>query len=213
MVENYGAILNANRTYFFTRSQPPFLSSMIREVYEHPAIGTPPDLKWLARAYDYAQRDYVLWTSAEHQAGNTGLARYHDLGEGPVPEMADDSSYYPDVIRWLLARPGDHAEYLVEGPAKPTPAQAAALAQTSCDIAASHVCALAVVDGHRLSAAYYRGDPLLSSGHIFRISAVKRNVSSTGCTESTWKNATAPVPSGAPSGANIVCLTVSAICE
>jgi len=157
-IENYGAILNANRTYYFTRSQPPFLSSMIREVYEHPATGTQPDLKWLARAYDYAQRDYALWTSAEHQAGNTGLARYHDLGEGPVPEMADDSRYYPDVIRWLLAHPGDHAEYLVDGPASPTPAQAAALATTSCDIAASHVCAQAVVDGHRLSAAYYRSD-------------------------------------------------------
>jgi alpha,alpha-trehalase len=157
-IENYGAILNANRTYFFTRSQPPFLSSMIREVYEHPAAGTQPDLKWFARAYDYAQRDYALWTSAEHQAGNTGLARYHDLGEGPVPEMADDSSYYPDVIRWLLAHPGVHPEYLVDGPTKPTPAQAAALAKTSCDIAASHVCALAVVDGHRLSATYYRGD-------------------------------------------------------
>jgi alpha,alpha-trehalase len=72
--------------------------------------------------------------------------------------MADDSSYYPDVIRWLLAHPGDHPEYLVDGPTKPTPAQAAALAKTSCDIAASHVCAVAVVDGHRLSAAYYRGD-------------------------------------------------------
>ena len=35
-IENYGAILNANRTYYFTRSQPPFLTSMIREVYEHP---------------------------------------------------------------------------------------------------------------------------------------------------------------------------------
>ena len=38
-IANYGAILNANRTYYFTRSQPPFLSSMIREVYEHPAPG------------------------------------------------------------------------------------------------------------------------------------------------------------------------------
>jgi alpha,alpha-trehalase len=157
-IENYGAILNANRTYFFTRSQPPFLSSMIREVYEHPAAGTQPDLTWLARAYDYAQRDYALWTSAEHQAGRTGLARYHDLGEGPVPEMADDSSYYPDVIRWLLVHPGVHPEYLVDGPTNPTPAQAAALGKTSCDIAASHVCSMAVVDGHRLSAAYYRGD-------------------------------------------------------
>ena len=33
-IENYGAVLNANRTYFLTRSQPPFLSSMIREVYD-----------------------------------------------------------------------------------------------------------------------------------------------------------------------------------
>ena len=157
-IENYGAILNANRTYFLTRSQPPFLSSMIREVFEHPATGTRPDIKWLARAYEDAQRDYALWTSAEHRAGNTGLARYHDLGEGPVPEMADDSRYYPDVIRWLLAHPGDHPEYLVDGPAQPTPAQAAVLAKTSCDISASHVCASAVVDGHRLSAAYYRSD-------------------------------------------------------
>jgi alpha,alpha-trehalase len=157
-IENYGAILNANRTYYFTRSQPPFLSSMIREVYEHPSPGAQPDKKWLARAYDYAQRDYALWISAPHQAGSTGLARYHDLGEAPVPEMADDSSYYPDVIRWLLAHPKDHPQYLVNGVANPTPAEARALATTSCDVSASHVCATAVVDGHRLSADFYRGD-------------------------------------------------------
>jgi alpha,alpha-trehalase len=157
-IEQYGAILNANRTYFFTRSQPPFLSSMIREVYEHPAAASQPDLKWLARAYSLAQRDYALWTSPLHQAGTTGLARYHDLGDGPVPEMADDASYYPDVIRWLLAHPSEHPEYLVDGPANPTPVQAAALAKTSCDVVASHVCAHAVVNGHRLSVAYYRSD-------------------------------------------------------
>jgi len=157
-IQNYGAILNANRTYFFTRSQPPFLSSMIREVYEHPATGTAPDRTWLERAYGYAKRDYALWTSPEHRAGTTGLSRYRDLGDGPVPEMADDSSYYPDVIRWLLAHPDEHPEYLVEGPETPTPAEAATLAKTSCDVNASHVCAQAVVDGHRLSTAYYRSD-------------------------------------------------------
>ncbi len=157
-IEHYGAILNANRTYFFTRSQPPFLTSMIREVYEHPAAGAKPDRAWLARAYSLAQRDYALWVSPEHRAGDTGLARYRDLGEGPVPEMADDSSYYPDVIRWLLAHPDQHPEYLVDGPARPTPEQAAALARTSCDVASSHVCAQAVVSNHRLSAAFYRGD-------------------------------------------------------
>ena len=36
-IENYGGVLNANRTYYLTRSQPPFLTSMIRAVYEDPA--------------------------------------------------------------------------------------------------------------------------------------------------------------------------------
>ncbi len=33
-IEHYGGLLNANRTYYLTRSQPPFLSSMIRDVYD-----------------------------------------------------------------------------------------------------------------------------------------------------------------------------------
>jgi alpha,alpha-trehalase len=157
-IENYGAILNANRTYFFTRSQPPFLTSMIREVYEHPAAGTQPDKAWLAKAYGDAERDYALWISAPHKAGDTGLARYNDLGEGPVPEMADDSNYYPDVIRWLLAHPGVHSEYLVNSSDRPNAAEARGLALASCDINISKVCAAAVVDGHRLSAAFYKSD-------------------------------------------------------
>jgi alpha,alpha-trehalase len=156
-IENYGAILNANRTYFFTRSQPPFLTSMIREVYEHPS-NKPLSRAWLAKAYSYAQRDYDLWNSPIHQAGDTGLARYHDLGEGPVPEMADDSGYYPDVIRWLLAHPDVHTNYLVDAPDDPSPSEAATLTKISCDITVSKVCARAHVDGHRLTADFYSGD-------------------------------------------------------
>jgi alpha,alpha-trehalase len=156
-IENYGAILNANRTYFFTRSQPPFLTSMIREVYEHPT-GKPLTKEWLAKAYRYAQRDYDLWSHAPHLAGGIGLARYDDIGDGPVPEMADDSNYYPDVIRWLLAHPDVHTNYLIEAPDDPTPAEAAELAKISCDITASKVCAHAHVNGHRLTSAYYKGD-------------------------------------------------------
>jgi alpha,alpha-trehalase len=156
-IENYGAILNANRTYFFTRSQPPFLTSMIREVFEHPA-GKHLSKAWLAKAYSYAQRDYALWASPIHRAGDTGLARYDDIGEGPVPEMADDSDYYPDVIRWLLAHPDVPTNYLIEAPDDPTPAEAATLAKTSCDITASKVCARAHVYDHRLTADFYHGD-------------------------------------------------------
>ena len=32
-IEHYGAMLNANRTYYLTRSQPPFLSSMFVDIY------------------------------------------------------------------------------------------------------------------------------------------------------------------------------------
>jgi alpha,alpha-trehalase len=156
-IENYGAILNANRTYFFTRSQPPFLTSMVREVYEHSA-NNPLTKAWLAKAYSYAQRDYELWASPIHRAGDTGLARYHDIGEGPVPEMADDNGYYPEVIRWLLSNPDTSTGYLIEAPDNPTPAEATALAATSCDITISKVCARAHVDGHRLTADFYRSD-------------------------------------------------------
>jgi len=72
--------------------------------------------------------------------------------------MSDDSSYYPDVIRWLLAHPNLHTDYLVDAPDDPTPVQAADLAKTSCDVTTSKVCANAHVGSHRLSRDFYRGD-------------------------------------------------------
>jgi alpha,alpha-trehalase len=67
-------------------------------------------------------------------------------------------TYYPDVIRWLLAHPDVHTDYLIEAPDNPTSEQAVELAKTSCDIATSKVCAQAHADGHRLTSAFYRGD-------------------------------------------------------
>ena len=158
-IENYGAILNANRTYFFTRSQPPLLSSMIQTVYEAESKQDAAKGKaWLQRAYAYAERDYAMWSHEPHLAGKTGLARYTDIGAGPVPEMADDNQYYPDVIRWLLAHPTIHTDYLMDAPENPTPAQAEALAKSSCDIQASNVCAHAYAKGNRLTSNFYAGD-------------------------------------------------------
>lgn len=160
-IEHYGGILNANRTYYFTRSQPPFLSSMIRAVYDS-AQNDPVERRraasWLADAYGYAQQDHDLWLSSFHKAGDTGLARYYDIGKGPVPEQEDDSTYYPDVIRWLLAHPEVKTDYLIEAPDHPNPREQAMLANLSCDPRTSHVCANAHVDGHWLTADYYKGD-------------------------------------------------------
>jgi len=105
-LDHYGAILNANRTYYLTRSQPPFLSSMVLELYRAElAVNAKEARSNLRRAVPYLIRDYILWVSAPHLAGSTGLSRYSDLGHGPVPELADDSTYYVDVIHWLLAHP------------------------------------------------------------------------------------------------------------
>ena len=155
-IEHYGALLNANRTYFLTRSQPPLLPEMIREVHAQDVaaeVGDQARTKaaraWLAKAYAAAERDYALWISPEHRAGTTGLARYFDVGEGPVLEMADDSNYYPDAIRWMLAHKEQGGQYLV------------AMAKgdaASCDQRLTAVCRHAEVNGMRLTRDFYRGD-------------------------------------------------------
>jgi len=163
-IEHYGAVLNANRTYFLTRSQPPFLTSMMRAVYEDPAsfggdtAGKAAARAWLEKGYAEATKDYGTWTMPEHMAGHTGLARYMDLGEGPVPEMADDSTYYPDVIRWLEAHPEQNPGFLLKGSEKPGDEEQSQLKKTSCDISVSATCGRAQADGFRLTKDYFEGD-------------------------------------------------------
>ena len=81
-VRHYGTVLNANRTYYLTRSQPPFLATMVRDVFE--ATG---DTTWAADAVPALQTYYEYWTTPPHLAGDTGLSRYYGLGEGPAPEV------------------------------------------------------------------------------------------------------------------------------
>ncbi|PWK83888.1 trehalase family glycosidase [Fulvimonas soli] len=159
-IEHYGAVLNANRTYYLSRSQPPFLTAMIRAVLDDPASfkDAGEASAWLAKAYPLALRDYATWTRPEHRAGGTGLARYNDLGPAaPVLEM-QDARYLHGVIAWLLAHPRQDPGYLVKASAHPDAAEAAKLAETSCDVRASKVCADAWYQGYRLSADYFHGD-------------------------------------------------------
>lgn len=81
-IEHYGTILNANRTYYLTRSQPPFLTTMILGVYEYTG-----DREWLESTLPAIESYYKFWTSPPHLAGGTGLSRYYDFGEGPAPEV------------------------------------------------------------------------------------------------------------------------------
>ena len=84
-IAHYGMILNANRTYFLTRSQPPFLTEMILGVYDR-----TQDRRWLRSTLPSIERDYAFWTHAPHLVEATGLSRYFDLGDGPAPEVVAD---------------------------------------------------------------------------------------------------------------------------
>jgi alpha,alpha-trehalase len=111
-IDNYGAVLNANRTYYLTRSQPPFLTSMILAVFGEGKDQGKKDLGWLARAYEHAKADYKLWTTGPKFDTETGLSRYFDFGEGPVPEIGDHADYYQTVADWLVKHPETKTDYL-----------------------------------------------------------------------------------------------------
>ena len=133
-IEHYGGVLNANRTYYLTRSQPPFLTlddpRRVLKLRQHlrrrprRRRAFPTISRWLANAYTYAVRDYEQWTQPPHLAGATGLARYFDRGSGPVPEIMDDPShYYRGVTQYFLIHGDAGAPYLVY-PDLPPPRQA-----------------------------------------------------------------------------------------
>jgi len=163
-IENYGALLNANRTYYLTRSQPPFLSSMVRAVYEAQKQAGHADTGWLARAYPFLEKDYSLWTHDPHLAGSTGLARYYDFGEGPPAEgLQDEGGFYRKVTSHFMVHPEQADHYLVEqdkvDKGKSQTAPGSSYAITVCDVS------LTMARGEcepehvvRLSADYYKGD-------------------------------------------------------
>jgi alpha,alpha-trehalase len=81
-IRNYGKILEANRTSYLTRSQPPFLTEMILAVYRR-----THDRRWLQEAWPAIESYYRYWTTGSHLTAETGLSRYYDSGDGPAPEV------------------------------------------------------------------------------------------------------------------------------
>lgn len=114
-IAHYGAVLNANRTYYLSRSQQPFLSSMIMAVYQAEKEKGKDDRAWLEQGYSYEVRDHDMWLEPEMRAGDTGLSRYFDFGEGPAPEsVKDETGHYRKVVEYFLDHPEQNAGHLVE---------------------------------------------------------------------------------------------------
>ena len=160
-IEHYGAMLNANRTYYLTRSQPPFLSSMLVDVYGAMQQAGHPDAAWLAKAYTDLNKDYEMWTREPHLAGDTGLSRYYDFGDGPPAEGAqDESGIYRQVASYFFFHPADADHFLVDsGSGSKEAVAGSAFVQQVCDVSLT-MAPPACDKKHefKLSADYYKGD-------------------------------------------------------
>ncbi|GAA0872873.1 hypothetical protein GCM10009117_20200 [Gangjinia marincola] len=99
-IENYGKILNANRSYYLTRTQPPFYTSLIKEVFEQ-----TKDTTWLKSHLKTAIKEYeTVWMVPGKRLTKTGLNRYLAEGIGITPET--EEGHYDAVIKPLADKAG-----------------------------------------------------------------------------------------------------------
>jgi alpha,alpha-trehalase len=156
-IEHYGAVLNANRTYYLTRSQPPFLSSMVMAVHEAQKAAGRDDIGWLRTAYAYVKRDHALWTHDPHLAGATGLSRYYDFGDGPAIEaLKDENDIYRQVAAYFLLHPTIPAYLSEDSKMQDDTASGSAYSVQVCNTSSPQSCEPAHY--MRLKADYYKGD-------------------------------------------------------
>ena len=96
-IRAYGKVLNANRSYYLSRSQPPLLAAMVLRLWQEtdnkdwsafdPDGIYPNSVAWLQMAYKELVKMHSYWTSGPRLAGETGLSRYWDDGTDPAPEV------------------------------------------------------------------------------------------------------------------------------
>ncbi|WP_224484083.1 trehalase family glycosidase [Robertkochia aurantiaca] len=99
-IRNYGKILNANRSYYLTRTQPPFLSSFIRETYE--AL-EEKDKDWLAYVLETAIAEYEnVWMEEGVRLSPSGLNSYRAQGIGIPPET--EAGHFDEILKWHTTR-------------------------------------------------------------------------------------------------------------
>lgn len=93
MVDKYGFMPNGSRSFYLTRSQPPFLSEMVRDVYEYYR-----DRVWLIGAYETLKKEYKFWS--EKRTLPIGLNHYdseYPNKEKHVEGFIKRVGYRPDL--------------------------------------------------------------------------------------------------------------------
>ena len=100
-INHYGKILNANRSYYLTRSQPPFLTSMALAIYEK-MPKNPKSKRWLRTALQATIKEYKnVWMNKDRLT-ETGLSRYYGCGIGQPPEV--EPGHFDTVYKKFAAK-------------------------------------------------------------------------------------------------------------
>lgn len=111
-IKHYNKILNANRTYYLCRSQPPFLTDMALRCYDR-IKHEPGSLKFLKEAILAAIKEYYsVWMSAPRLDAETGLTRYRAGGIGVPPET--EASHFVHVLTPYAEKHGMTFEQFVD---------------------------------------------------------------------------------------------------
>ena len=96
-ITHYGKILNANRTYYLSRSQPPFLTDMALQIY-HVIKHKSGSTEFLRSAISAAIVEYrSVWMSTPRLDASTGLSRYRPDGRGIPPET--EASHFKQILQ------------------------------------------------------------------------------------------------------------------
>ncbi|KAI9813262.1 MAG: alpha,alpha-trehalase nth1 [Pycnora praestabilis] len=111
-IKHYGKILNANRSYYLCRSQPPFLTDMALRVFER--IKHEPDaIDFLQNAFLAAIKEYYsVWVAEPRLDRTTGLSRYRPEGIGIPPET--EESHFVHLLEPYAAKYNMKYEDFVE---------------------------------------------------------------------------------------------------
>lgn len=95
-IKHYGKILNANRSYYLCRSQPPFLTDMTLRVHDR-IKHEDGALEFLREATLAAIKEYrTVWMSSPRYDPETGLSRYRPGGLGVPPET--EASHFEHIL-------------------------------------------------------------------------------------------------------------------
>ena len=92
LIEKYGFMPNGNRTFYLNRSQPPFLSQMVRDLFE-----VTGDKEWLLKAYEVLKKEYHFWQNSRlcenGLNGYTGYEIWDDIFESNFKYFSKRTGY------------------------------------------------------------------------------------------------------------------------